>query len=146
MEQILSIKDLKKYFVIGQDGLIKKKPVTVKAVDRISFTVDAGETFGLVGESGSGKSTVAYTIAGMYQPTEGSIHFHGVDLFKKRQTRDPKFRKEIQLVFQDPGSSLNPKQNIRQILDLPLRLHRPPSHLTAPGSMPRSAFTICSCE
>lgn len=122
---ILTVTDLKKYFVIGHSGILKREPITVKAVDGISFAVREGETFGLVGESGSGKSTVAYTTIGMYRPTAGQIRFRGRDLFEGRKRRSLALKKEIQIVFQDPGSSLNPRQNIRQILDLPLRIHRP---------------------
>jgi peptide/nickel transport system ATP-binding protein len=122
---ILTVTDLKKYFVIGHEGVVRREPITVKAVDTISFTMREGETFGLVGESGSGKSTVAYTTIGMYRPTAGQIRFRGRDLFEGRKRRSLALKKEIQIVFQDPGSSLNPRQNIRQILDLPLRIHRP---------------------
>jgi len=120
---ILTVTDLKKYFVIGHSGVLRREPITVKAVDGISFTVREGETLGLVGESGSGKSTVAYTTIGMYRPTVGSINFRGQNLFE-RKTRPLALKKEIQIVFQDPGSSLNPRRNIKQILDLPLRIHR----------------------
>jgi peptide/nickel transport system ATP-binding protein len=122
---ILTVADLKKYFTIGHTGVVRREPITVKAVDGISFAVREGETFGLVGESGSGKSTVAYTTIGMYRPTEGTIHFRGQDLFPPKKERPLSLRKEIQIVFQDPGSSLNPRQSIQQILQLPLRIHRP---------------------
>jgi peptide/nickel transport system ATP-binding protein len=122
--EILTVTDLKKYFVIGHQGTAKRVPVTVKAVEGISFSLQEGETLGLVGESGSGKSTVAYTVIGMYRPTEGTIAFDGNDLFAKKK-RPLSLRKEIQIVFQDPGSSLNPRQNVKQILELPLRIHRP---------------------
>ena len=79
--------DLKKYFTIGHTGTIKRQPITVKAVDGVSFAVREGETFGLVGESGSGKSTVAYTTIGMYRPTEGIIRFRGEDLFPPKKKR-----------------------------------------------------------
>ena len=121
---ILRVTDLKKYFVIGHKGTVNREAVTVKAVEGVSFTVQQGETFGLVGESGSGKSTVAYTTVGMYRPTAGAIYFEGQDLFAAAERPMP-LRKAIQIVFQDPGSSLNPRHNIKQILDLPLRLHRP---------------------
>jgi peptide/nickel transport system ATP-binding protein len=121
---ILTVTDLKKYFVIGYSGLLNREPITVKAVDGISFAVREGETFGLVGESGSGKSTVAYTTIGMYRPTEGSISFRGQNLFDGNKTRPLALKKEIQIVFQDPGSSLNPRRTIKQILELPLRIHR----------------------
>jgi peptide/nickel transport system ATP-binding protein len=122
--EILTVTDLKKYFVIGHKGTAKRVPVTVKAVEGISFSLQEGETLGLVGESGSGKSTVAYTVIGMYHPTAGTIAFDGNDLFAAKE-RPLSLRKEIQIVFQDPGSSLNPRQNVKQILELPLRIHRP---------------------
>jgi len=122
---ILTVTDLKKYFVIGHSDLLRRNPITVKAVDTISFAVREGETFGLVGESGSGKSTVAYTTIGMYRPTTGHISFRGRDLFDGGKRRSQSLRKEMQIVFQDPGSSLNPRRTIRQILELPLSIHRP---------------------
>lgn len=126
---ILTVRDLKKYFTIGHTGTVKREPITVKAVDGITFAVREGETFGLVGESGSGKSTVAYTTIGMYRPTEGTMNFHNQDLFPPKKKRPLSLKKEIQIVFQDPGSSLNPRQNIQQILQLPLRIHRPKGNL-----------------
>jgi oligopeptide/dipeptide ABC transporter ATP-binding protein len=124
-DDILTVEGLKKHFVIGHQGLINREPITVKAVDGVSFSVRRGETFGLVGESGSGKSTIAYITVGMYQPTTGSMTFEGQDLFANGLKRPMALRKEIQIVFQDPGSSLNPRRTIRQILELPLRIHRP---------------------
>ena len=121
---VLTVTDLKKYFIIGYSGILRREPITVKAVDGISFTVREGETFGLVGESGSGKSTVAYTTIGMYRPTEGVIRFRGQNLFEGNKRRPLALKKEIQIVFQDPGSSLNPRRSIRQILELPLQIHR----------------------
>jgi peptide/nickel transport system ATP-binding protein len=123
-QPILSVQDLKKYFVVGHTGLPgKRQPITVKAVDGVSFEVFAGETLGLVGESGSGKSTVAYTVVGMYKPTAGKIRFMNTEIGAKDK-RPKELRKAIQIVFQDPGSSLNPRQNIKQILEMPLRVHR----------------------
>jgi len=124
-DDILRVKDLKKHFVIGHHGGIKREPITVKAVDGVSFNVREGETLGLVGESGSGKSTVAYITVGMYQPTQGTITFRDQDLFADSKGRALALKKEIQIVFQDPGSSLNPRRSIKQILELPLRIHQP---------------------
>jgi peptide/nickel transport system ATP-binding protein len=122
---ILTVKDLKKHFIIDHEGTVRRTPITVKAVDGISFSVREGETFGLVGESGSGKSTVAYIAVGMYQPTEGTIYFQGEDLFGDSKGRSKRTKKEIQIVFQDPGSSLNPRRSINSILELPIRIHQP---------------------
>jgi len=124
-DDILTVKNLKKHFVIGQEGTINRKPITVKAIDGISFNVREGETLGLVGESGSGKSTVAYITVGMYRPTSGTITFRDQDLFADSKGRPLALKKEVQIVFQDPGSSLNPRRNIKQILELPLRIHQP---------------------
>jgi len=124
-EDILIIDKLIKHFVIGYEGTVNRQPITVKAVDGISFSVHTGETFGLVGESGSGKSTVAYITVGMYQPTTGTIYFRGQDLFANSNERSLANKKDIQIVFQDPGSSLNPRRTIKDILDLPLRIHQP---------------------
>ncbi|GAB4535971.1 MAG: dipeptide ABC transporter ATP-binding protein [Anaerolineae bacterium] len=123
--EILTVENLKKHFVIDYRGVINREPVTVKAVDGVSFSIHEGETLGLVGESGSGKSTVAYITVGMYQPTQGTIYFRGQDLFADRRERPLNLKKEIQIVFQDPGSSLNPRRSIQQILEVPLRIHQP---------------------
>jgi peptide/nickel transport system ATP-binding protein len=112
---ILTIGQLKKHFVTRQ-GI-------VKAVDGISFFVEEGETFGLVGESGSGKSTVAYTVVGMYRPTEGKIIYRREDISRESKNRSRTMKKEIQIVFQDPGTSLNPTRSIKQILEMPLKVH-----------------------
>jgi len=118
---ILRVENLKKHFIVGRKGVVKREPITVKAVDGVSFNVNKGETFGIVGESGSGKSTIAYITMGMYLPTSGTIYFGERDLFDKRNQRAIDLKKEIQIVFQDPGSSLNPRRTIKQILELPLR-------------------------
>jgi len=116
-EPLLSIEHLKKYFNTDR-GI-------VRAVDDISFDINRGETFGLVGESGSGKSTTAFTVMGIYAPTAGKILFNGEEVSLTRVTKRPQsIKKEMQMVFQDPGSSLNPRQSIRQILELPLKVHK----------------------
>ena len=124
-DHTLTVENLKKHFVIGHRGITKRVPITVKAVDGVSFSVRAGETFGLVGESGSGKSTVAYIAVGMYRPTAGTIYFRGQDLFADSKERPLAYKKEIQIVFQDPGSSLNPRRSIKDILDMPIHIHQP---------------------
>jgi oligopeptide/dipeptide ABC transporter ATP-binding protein len=120
---ILVAKDLVKYFPINLSGIFKKKYIVVKAVDRINFSVKKGECFGLVGESGSGKSTTAYMLVGTYGPTSGSLIFKGEDISQAAVKRPMKFKKDIQIVFQDPGSSLNPNRSIQNILETPLQIH-----------------------
>ncbi|MCJ7837373.1 ABC transporter ATP-binding protein [Cuneatibacter sp. NSJ-177] len=115
-KEILTLKDLKQYFPAGKDRF-------VRAVDGVNFTIYEGEVMGLVGESGSGKSTIAYTVMGMYQQTDGEIVFNGETITGKTKGRSKDFRRNAQIVFQDPGSSLNPYQDVRQILSLPLKVH-----------------------
>ena len=112
----LSIRGLKKHFPY-------KKGLWVRAVDGIDLDLGAGESLGLVGESGSGKSTVAYTVVGMYRPTAGELRFNGQDISQPAAQRPLDLKGEIQIVFQDPGSSLNPRRTIRKILEDPLRWH-----------------------
>ena len=114
-DEILVVKDLKKWF--------KTDEGTVRAVDGVSFTINKGETFGLVGESGSGKSTTAYTLMGIYTPTDGEIIYKGKSITMGVKKRPLALKKEMQMVFQDPGSSLNPKSSIEQIIELPLKVH-----------------------
>lgn len=115
-KKILTVKNLKKYFTTQQG--------VVKAVDGVSFSMNIGDILGLVGESGSGKSTIAYTIMGIYTPTEGEILYKGDSYLNKGKRKiSLKFKKEMQIVFQDPGSSLNPSQTIKEILELPLKVH-----------------------
>lgn len=115
MSNVLVINKLKKSFVTNH-GI-------VKAVNKISLCVKENEIFGLVGESGSGKSTVAYTVVGMYKPTEGKIIYRGKNIGQESRKRPKELKKDIQIVFQNPGSSLNPRKNIKQILELPLKVH-----------------------
>lgn len=115
-KEILTVKDLKQYFPVGKDRF-------VRAVDGVNFSISEGEVMGLVGESGSGKSTIAYTVMGMYRQTGGEIRFNGQTITKDTRGRSKEFRRNAQIVFQDPGSSLNPYQDVRQILSLPLKVH-----------------------
>lgn len=115
-DEILIINNLKKYFTTPQ-GI-------VKAIDGISFSISQGETLGLIGESGSGKSTVAYTIIGMYEPSDGEIIYRGKNIGQNIFKRPQSLKRDLQIVFQDPGTSLNPSRSIEQILELPLKINK----------------------
>lgn len=115
-QEIVTVDGLKKYFLT--------KAGTVRAVDTVSFSVRQGETLGLVGESGSGKTTVAHTLVGIYRPTSGRILFRGQNIGLASTRRSRELKRQIRIVFQDPGSSLNPCWSIRETLSLPLKVHR----------------------
>lgn len=108
---LLEVTNLKKYFPIT-GGLLNRTIGNVKAVDDISITINAGETFGLVGESGSGKSTVGRTILRLHDKTEGEVKFKGIDLYNVSKEELRKLRPKMQLIFQDPYSSLNPRVRV----------------------------------
>lgn len=114
-EVILEINNLKKYFPITK-GLMKKKVGEVKAVDGVSLFIKEGETLGIVGESGCGKSTLGRTLLRLYEPTEGDVIFRGVDVLNASTDEMKKLRREMQIVFQDPYSSLNPRMTISRIV------------------------------
>ena len=118
---LLEVKDLKQYYIINKGFLGEKK--VVKAVDGVSFTIRQGETLGIVGESGCGKSSLGRSVIRLLQPTSGEVHFEGQDITKMSQSEMKKIRKEIQMVFQDPYASLNPRSTIRSILETPLITH-----------------------
>jgi oligopeptide/dipeptide ABC transporter ATP-binding protein len=122
-EPILAVENLVKYFPI-RSGLFRKVVGHVRAVDQVSFGVHEGEIFGLVGESGSGKSTVAKTIVQLYKPTAGTIRLKGKDLAGATKETMRWFRAQVQMVFQDPKSSLNPRRSIASILEDPLIIYR----------------------
>ena len=113
--------NLKKYFFINQ-GIFKPKTV-IKAVDDVSFEIERGKIFAIVGESGSGKSTIAKLILKLYQPTSGRIYIDGKDILSMPKKEFRKFRRHIQIVFQDPYGSLNPKLRIMSILREPFKAH-----------------------
>jgi oligopeptide/dipeptide ABC transporter ATP-binding protein len=116
---LLQVEGLKKYFPIG--GGFLKKGANLKAVDDVSFSVYPGECFGLVGESGCGKSTLAQTIVRLYEPTAGQVIFDGQDISKLNDRQFRPLRRHIQMVFQDPYSSLDPRMTVGGIIEEPLR-------------------------
>ncbi|GAE35817.1 oligopeptide transport ATP-binding protein OppF [Halalkalibacter akibai JCM 9157] len=114
-EVLLEIKGLKKYFPIKK-GFFQRTVGNVKAVDGITFSIKKGETFGLVGESGCGKSSAGRTIMRLYEPTDGQIIFDGKDISTLKERELLPYRRDIQMVFQDPFSSLNPRKTVAAIL------------------------------
>lgn len=121
-EKILEVKNVKKYFPVGKGKLKPGKPC-VKAVDGISLDLYEGETLGLVGESGCGKSTLGRTIIRLYDPTEGEVIFKGQDIARVSRKEMRKLREDMQFIFQDPYSSLNPRMNVFNTLAEPLIAH-----------------------
>lgn len=120
---ILEVKNLKKYFP-QEIGMWRKKIGEVKAVDDISFFITEGEVLGLVGESGCGKTTLAKIILGLIPPTQGQVIFQNRDIFSLKKEKMQVLKKDIQVVFQDPYNSLNPKMKIGQIIEEPMLIHK----------------------
>ena len=118
---ILKVTDLKTYFDVTK-GLFAPKQI-VKAVDGVSFEVKEGQTFGLVGESGCGKSTLGRTIVKLYEPESGTIEFDGNDISKIHGKELKAFRKDMQMIFQDPYASLNPRMTVGEIIKEPMIIH-----------------------
>ncbi len=121
-KMLLDIKNLVKYFPVKK-GLFSKTVGYVKAVDDISFFVNEGETLGLVGESGCGKTTVGRSILRLIEPTSGEVYFDKKDIIKLKGDRLQKQRKEMQIIFQDPFSSLNPRMTVGNIVKEPYEIH-----------------------
>jgi oligopeptide transport system ATP-binding protein len=121
-QNLLEVKNLKKYFPI-RGGLFGREIGQVKAVDDVSFTVKKGETLGLVGESGCGKSTTGRSLLRLIEPTDGQIVFEGKDVTSMSNEQLRKIRRDMQIVFQDPFASLNPRHTVERILEEPLIVH-----------------------
>ncbi len=121
-DDLVVLENLKKYFAV-KAGFFSLKEVTIKAVDGINLTIRRGETLGLVGESGCGKSTMGKLILKLEEPTEGRIFFDGEDITACSKERMRELRRELQIIFQDPYSSLNPRKTVRKIVEEPLIIH-----------------------
>jgi len=121
-EPILRVEHLKTYFPIKR-GVFRRTVGYLKAVDDVSFEIRAGETLGLVGESGCGKTTTARSIIRLVEPTDGSIIFKGIDIRSLKESELRPLRRQMQIIFQDPYSSLNPRMNVLSIVGEGLRIH-----------------------
>ena len=121
---LLEVKNLVKYFPVRRGIVIQRHVADVKAVDDISFFIRAGETLGMVGESGCGKTTAARTILQLYRPTSGVVNFEGVDLAQSKGKELRLVRRKMQMIFQDPYGSLNPRMNCGNIVGEPLIVHK----------------------
>jgi ABC-type oligopeptide transport system ATPase subunit len=122
-QPLLQVTDLHKHFPIKEGLLIERKVGDVRAVDGVSFDVQPGETLSLVGESGSGKSTTGYCVLQLMKPTSGSVKFEGTELTQLGREELRRMRREMQIVFQDPYSSLDPRMTVGDIVGEPLVVH-----------------------
>jgi len=124
---LVKVQNLKKYFPIHKGVLVQRVVGNVKAVDDVSFDIIRGETLGLVGETGCGKTTVGRTLLRLYEPTSGNVYFEGVDLMKLTESGMRSFRSRMQMIFQDPYASLNPRMTVGSIISAPLDVHGVPN-------------------
>jgi oligopeptide transport system ATP-binding protein len=122
-EPLLVVDGLEKHFPVRSGFLVERTTDWVKAVDGVSFSIEEGTTLGLVGESGSGKSTTGYCVLQLLKPTAGSVRFEGRELTELKGEQLRKMRREMQIVFQDPYSSLNPRMTVGDIVSEPMEVH-----------------------
>jgi len=121
---LLEVTDLVKHFPVKSSGVVRRTIGQVQAVDGVSFTLGKGQALGLVGESGCGKTTTGRVITRLYDPTSGSMKFEGEELGQLSAKQMLPYRREIQLIFQDPYSSLNPRHTVGKIVGTPMEVHR----------------------
>jgi oligopeptide transport system ATP-binding protein len=121
---LVQIRDLQMHFPVTKGIILQRQIGAVKAVDGVSFNIKQGETLGLVGESGCGKSTTGRAILQLYRPTAGSVIFHGTDLTKLKGEEMRRMRRKVQMIFQDPYASLNPRMTVGDIIGEPIKVHK----------------------
>jgi len=123
-DPLVEVRELKKYFPLTKGLVFRRTTALIKAVDAVSFSIGKGETVGLVGESGCGKTTTGMCILNLERPTEGAVYYEGVNLSALSQHQLIPWRRRIQVIFQDPYSSLNPRMKVGEIVADPIRVHR----------------------
>ncbi len=122
-ENLIEVRDLTMYFPVTKGIIFQRQVGAVKAVDGVSFAIKQGETLGLVGESGCGKSTTGRAILQLHRPTSGAVLFQGQDLTKLQGEEMRRMRRKVQMIFQDPYASLNPRMTVGDIVGEPIRVH-----------------------
>lgn len=138
MTPIVKVENLTKHFLIKKNALARRKAGNVKAVDGISFEIAPGETLGMVGESGCGKTTAGRTIIKLYEPTGGKIYFEGEDITDMSPSAMRSYRSKLQIIFQDPFASLNPRHTIGRIIAAPFEIQ----NITPEGGVRRAVQTL----
>ncbi|PMP84920.1 MAG: peptide ABC transporter substrate-binding protein, partial [Roseiflexus castenholzii] len=120
---LIQVRNLKMHFPVMKGAIIKRTVGHVKAVDGVTFSIKRGETLGLVGESGCGKSTTGRAILQLYKPTAGEVIFQGADLTRLQGEELRRMRRKVQMIFQDPYASLNPRMTVGDIIGEPIAVH-----------------------
>ncbi len=143
---LLEVKDLRMYFPVIEGIVARRQIGEVKAVDGIDFTVGRGETLGLVGESGCGKTTTGRCILRLERPTAGEIRFDGTDVARLGRRQLLALRRRIQVIFQDPYSSLNPRMKVGEIITEPIKVHRIERNAARRAARMRELLSVCGLD